>query len=196
MDIVMSRIKNGYLIRARTEKGNALVSSKILSNTDEYPHKQNWPKDRYPLAAPEAFLDFYSDDLWREIMPFCLTCGICTLGCPTCTCFRIVDESYKDQGERLTIWDSCQFRSYSRMAAGHNPRAKTIERIKNRILDKFAYSFLRYGRISCTGCGRCVASCPVHCSLPEAAAFISNGIKQRLSGSKLPNADHGSGIKK
>jgi len=179
MDIIMSRTKNGYLLQAITEKGHTILNNRILAETDEQPVKKEWSDQRYPLATPEAFLESYSVDIWRDVMKYCLTCGICTFGCPTCTCFHVADELYKNEGERVAVWDSCQFRSYSRMAAGHNPRARTFERIKNRIMDKFAYSFLRYGQISCTGCGRCVVSCPVKCSLPETATLISNTIKQK-----------------
>lgn len=184
MDVVFAKAENGYLFRTLTRKGEKIMDSKFLTDTTEVPKKKEWPKGRYAIASAEEFMEMYDDDVWKELSDICLTCGICTFSCPTCVCFLISDEKYKGKGERVTVWDSCQLTAYSRMAAGHNARKKAANRVRNRTLDKFAYSHLRHGTISCMGCGRCVMVCPIGRSFPQAAARVSEKIKKRKSRKK------------
>ena len=175
-DVVFDEIENGLIFQAITEKGEKLMQSKLLVETDAKPAKKDWDQDRYPVAPPEEILDTYDDDFWKELSDICLTCGSCTFECPTCTCFLISDEKHLGKGERVTVWDSCQNRSYSRMAGGHNPRNQNTDRVRNRTLDKFGYSFRKFGKISCVGCGRCVINCPLKRSFPHLANKLSQHI--------------------
>jgi ferredoxin len=81
------------------------------------------------------------------------------------------------QGERLRSWDSCMFYQYSLEASGHNPRPTRLDRYRNRVGHKFSYFPEKYdGQFSCTGCGRCVRSCPVSIDIRRAVA----GLKENL----------------
>lgn len=179
MDVVFAKSKDGYLFRALTTKGQEIVDSALLQDTADVPEKKQWPAGRYAIASAEEFMEMYDDDIWKELSDICLTCGICTFSCPTCVCFLIADEKHKGKGERVTVWDSCQLTAYSRMAGGHNARKKAANRVRNRTLDKFAYSKLRHGTISCTGCGRCAIVCPIGRSFPQAAARVSAKIEEK-----------------
>ncbi len=182
MDVVFAKTDDGYLFRTLTTKGEKIIDSQYLGETEEKPEKKEWPAGRYAIASAEEFMEMYDDDVWKDLSDICLTCGICTFSCPTCVCFLISDEKYKGKGERVTVWDSCQLTAYSRMAGGHNARKKAANRVRNRVLDKFAYSKLRHGMISCTGCGRCVIVCPIiGRSFPEAAARVSEKIRKQQS---------------
>lgn len=184
MDAVFTVVGNGYLFKALTEKGEKIVSSPLLRETSESPEKRAWEKGRFPVASPKQLFEMYDDDFWNETSDICLTCGVCTYVCPTCLCFLIADEKYRGHGERLTVWDSCQFASYSRMAGGHNPRKTNTDRVRNRTLDKFAYSAFKYGRISCTGCGRCASVCPLKRSYPSIAYALSERVARKKEGVK------------
>jgi formate hydrogenlyase subunit 6/NADH:ubiquinone oxidoreductase subunit I len=181
MDVVFAKTEHGYLFRALSKKGKQMLDSGLLKDTDEVPEQREWTAGRYAIASAEEFMEMYDDDVWKELSDICLTCGICTFSCPTCVCFLITDEQYKGAGERVTVWDSCQFSTYSRMAGGHNARKKAANRVRNRTLDKFAYSKIRHGAISCTGCGRCVTVCPIGRSFPQAAARVTEKVKRRKS---------------
>jgi ferredoxin len=66
------------------------------------------------------------------------------------------------KGERLRSWDSCMFYRYTLEASGHNPRPTKLERYRNRLGHKFCYIPEKFdGWIGCSGCGRCIRSCPV-----------------------------------
>jgi ferredoxin len=120
---------------------------------------------------------FEDRDYWREVAERCLSCGVCTFVCPTCYCFTITDEKQGMQGERLRSWDSCMFFQYTLEASGHNPRPTRLDRYRNRVGHKFSYFPEKYdGQFSCTGCGRCVRSCPVSIDIRRAVA----GLKENL----------------
>jgi len=179
MDVVFTRTEDGYLFQSLSEKGAPLLESEYLRATDDKPDKKEWPHGKYEIASPEEFMEMYDDGIWHELSDICLTCGICTYECPTCVCFLVADEKFKGKGERVTVWDSCQLQSYSRMAGGHDTRKTPASRVRNRTLDKFAYSHLRYGQISCTGCGRCVMVCPLKRSFPQLGTRVTERIRNK-----------------
>ena len=45
------------------------------------------------------------------------------------------------------------------VAGGENPRKVLGDRIKHRLMHKFAYFLDRYGIDMCVGCGRCMDTC-------------------------------------
>ncbi len=107
----------------------------------------------------------------------CLSCRICAYVCPTCRCFDVRDESVpSDNGhdtyERIRCWDSCAGEAYRRIAGGHNPRAAKGDRLRNRFFCKFYYYPEQYGPTACTGCGRCVDSCPVNIDITEILSHL------------------------
>jgi sulfhydrogenase subunit beta (sulfur reductase) len=105
----------------------------------------------------------YDSPVWEQEGKKCLSCGACTIVCPTCPCFNVVDETElgKPRGERVRTWDSCQFREYSLVAGGHNFREARAERLKLRFTHKLQSFVGQFGKPACTGCGRCIGTCPV-----------------------------------
>lgn len=179
MDVAMTRTEDGFLLKALTEKGENGIASRFLNDTKEVPEVRTWEKGKYPIPSPEELLALYDDEVWDELSDICLTCGACSFACPTCLCFLVSDEKHNGKGERVTVWDSCQFPSYSRMAGGHNDRKAIASRVRNRTLDKFAYSTNRYGTMSCMGCGRCVQVCPLKRSFPQIGARLLGRVRER-----------------
>ena len=54
------------------------------------------------------------------------------------------------------MWDSCMRVGYAEVAGGANPRKALGDRLRHRMMHKFAYFLDRYGIDMCVGCGRCV----------------------------------------
>jgi sulfhydrogenase subunit beta (sulfur reductase) len=126
---------------------------------------------RKKLDKVQAWLDaHFEDPLWEEKTFQCIGCGTCTFLCPTCHCFDIQDESVFDGGSRLKNWDGCQFSLFTLHTSGHNPRNVQPQRYRQRILHKYSIYPKKFGKILCTGCGRCVAHCPVNLSLYDVVA--------------------------
>jgi sulfhydrogenase subunit beta (sulfur reductase) len=103
--------------------------------------------------------DHFDDPIWQEISEACLGCGACAHVCSSCHCFDVVDEGDWRRGTRLRNWDSCAFGHFTAHASGHNPRPKQWNRYRQRIYHKFLYYPDKFGRLLCTGCGRCVDNC-------------------------------------
>ncbi len=105
----------------------------------------------------------WDSPVWEELGDKCLSCGACTLVCPTCPCFNVIDEINLKQteGERYRQWDSCMFREYSMVAGGHNFRESRAARLKLRFTHKLQSFVSKFGEPACVGCGRCIDTCPV-----------------------------------
>jgi ferredoxin len=102
---------------------------------------------------------------WDDITAACQGCGMCTYICPTCHCFEFRDVTENGVTGRYRCWDSCMFPRFTLHASGHNPRASRAGRYRQRVLHKYLYVMQNTGLIACTGCGRCVRSCPVGISI-------------------------------
>jgi sulfhydrogenase subunit beta (sulfur reductase) len=105
----------------------------------------------------------WSDPIWEELGEKCLSCGACTIVCPTCPCFTVLDEIQlnRTEGKRIRQWDSCMFREYSMVAGGHNFRESRAARLKLRFTHKLQAFVGKFGEPACVGCGRCIGACPV-----------------------------------
>ncbi len=126
---------------------------------------------RPKLDKVAPWLDAHLEDpIWDEKTFQCLGCGTCTFLCPTCHCFDIQDESVFDAGSRVKNWDGCQFSLFTLHTSGHNPRDSQPKRYRQRIYHKYSIYPEKFGKILCTGCGRCVAHCPVNLSLFDVVA--------------------------
>lgn len=102
--------------------------------------------------------------LWNEYNNRCISCGRCTTGCPTCTCYSVFDVAYDENpqcGERRRQRASCMIPGFSDMAGGHAFREHAGERLRYRALHKVNDYKARNGiEHMCVGCGRCDDHCP------------------------------------
>ena len=114
---------------------------------------------------------------WVKYTDICQGCGLCTFICPTCHCFEFKDVDENGSVCRYRNWDSCMFPKFTVHASGHNPRASIKERYRQRVLHKYSYIPKNFGYVSCTGCGRCIRSCPAGVNIRS----IVEGITEDLS---------------
>lgn len=180
-DVLLLPIAGGYAARAVTPEGEKLLSALPRATAEqegECAALLAAPPEPAPFAgptpdlraAPERFLKLFDDlEFWTDQSARCLSCGVCTYLCPVCSCFNITDENSGLKGKRLRTWDTCMSALYTLEGSGHNPRVSRAHRLRNRIGHKFCYHPREFpaagpeGRmeVSCTGCGRCIKSCPV-----------------------------------
>ena len=171
-DILAVDVDGGMLVSALTDKGKALLECPALAAaSDAHAAAADKAKSEADSRMPQApdlsasseslFALFGNADFWNAESAHCLSCGACTYLCPTCYCFTITDETNGIAGARLRSWDNCMSPLFTLEASGHNPRPNKAARLKNRVGHKFAYyPKLHDGRFSCSGCGRCIKSCP------------------------------------
>lgn len=99
---------------------------------------------------------------WQQVAERCLTCGNCTLVCPTCFCTHVEDASSLDGtiAARTRVWDTCFSVQYAEMHGG-NTRPSPAARYRQWLTHKLATWEDQFGMRGCVGCGRCIAWCPV-----------------------------------
>lgn len=174
MDILVTDIGHNLLIEGITKVGKELVATtKSLSNASsldagkakkigqaaakKITRQVNTEGIREKLQAI-----FEDKDYWQKVAAKCISCGVCTLLCPTCYCFDINDEQgQKGSGTRCRSLDSCSFDVYTKMPM-ENPRAEKWRRVRNKLCHKYEFYPMLFDEIACTGCGRCIRLCPVN----------------------------------
>jgi sulfhydrogenase subunit beta (sulfur reductase) len=173
MDVMIYTVDNGYQVRVFTEKGENITKGMVIIDNDSEPsgHYQS-ANPIYQIPEKESLPANFNDTFWDEMSERCLSCRICAYVCPTCRCFDVRDEPISNkngnsQFERIRCWDSCAGTIYRRIAGGHNPRSAKGERLRNRFFCKLYYYPEQYGPLACTGCGRCIESCPVNIDITE-----------------------------
>jgi len=110
---------------------------------------------------------------WDEVAARCLTCGNCTMVCPTCFCTTVEDvtDLQGEHVERYQRWDSCFTVDYSHIHGG-SVRNSTRSRYRQWMTHKLATWWDQFGSSGCVGCGRCITWCPVGIDLTEEARAI------------------------
>jgi sulfhydrogenase subunit beta (sulfur reductase) len=178
MDVSVIDTGDAYLMNPVSEKGFKIIGAlscfadiqekdealavKLASDAETM---MNEPFEADGLG--ERLTALFDEPVWDEISAKCINCGACTFSCPTCHCFDVQDEGRSVGGRRVRIWDSCMFPVFTMEASGHNPRALSRERVRQRVMHKYSYYPENYGEILCTGCGRCVMVCPVNLDIRE-----------------------------
>jgi len=176
-DLHLTDLGVAYSVDVGTEKGEKLLAqhSTAREATREDIGRLNralsekWPRFTYKLEfdsseLPSLMAMSYKSKLWDELGNKCLGCGQCTVVCPTCYCFNVVDAVSMDgkSGERKRIWDSCQLDEFARVGTGENFRKTLGQRQRHRFFRKGKYLPDMFGELGCVGCGRCARACLVH----------------------------------
>jgi sulfhydrogenase subunit beta (sulfur reductase) len=174
MDLMLTEVDGGFAVDVITEKGQALLPEITLA---DFSGRRPEPVRNAPVPFPpmDAWPPQFNDTYWQNMAERCLSCRVCAYVCPTCRCFDVRDEALPggQQYERIRCWDSCASESYRRIAGGHNPRAAKGDRLRNRFFCKFYAYPAQYGPVACTGCGRCIDSCPVNIDITEVLAAVA-----------------------
>ncbi len=110
---------------------------------------------------------------WDDVASRCLSCGNCTMVCPTCFCTTTEDvtDLTGETSERWRRWDSCFTLDHSYLHGG-SVRASTRARYRQWMTHKLATWIDQFGTSGCVGCGRCITWCPVGIDLTEEVAAI------------------------
>lgn len=178
-DLFLSDLGNDYLVLVGTSRGDDMVvMSHCLMQTptdadfEEYKRRSRARRDAYKVHLdledlPEILEMEYHSSVWDELGERCLSCGSCSMVCPTCYCFDVNDEVEfgSRKGQRIRSWDSCLLRTHALVAGGENFREERSSRVKFRYYHKQRGFVAEYGRPSCVGCGRCVDVCPAEINI-------------------------------
>lgn len=179
-DIELRELADGTLLAAgRTASGSAILDdigplpaadesqvAEAEARVSAGARRQTRHLDQHLIAAAAADSDGPG---WAEVAERCLTCGNCTLVCPTCFCTSVVDSTSLDSTEleRRERWDSCFALDFSYVHGGPI-RATASSRYRQWYLHKLVTWHQQFGESGCVGCGRCITWCPTGIDITEA----------------------------
>ncbi|GAA1835254.1 4Fe-4S dicluster domain-containing protein [Actinomadura chokoriensis] len=111
---------------------------------------------------------------WDDVAERCLSCGNCTMVCPTCFCTRVADTTdlTGDHAERWQLWDSCFDPDFSHLHGG-DVRSSAKSRYRQWLTHKLGTWHDQFGSSGCVGCGRCIVWCPVGIDLTVEVAALA-----------------------
>jgi ferredoxin len=110
---------------------------------------------------------------WEAIAQRCLSCGNCTMVCPTCFCTTVEDvtDLAGGEAERWRKWDSCFTLGFSYIHGG-SVRVSPKSRYRQWMTHKLASWQDQFGTAGCVGCGRCITWCPVGIDITEEVGIM------------------------
>jgi ferredoxin len=184
-DLVLTELTSPHrlVVEAGSDRGHAVLSrlpSLEATDTDlgaarrVAEHAVHMMPTRLPgseLPALLAGTDEHSH--WEVVAERCLSCGNCTLVCPTCFCSSFTDHTALDTDEavRRQSWASCFELEHSYLA-GRAVRATTAARYRQWLSHKLHTWPEQFGSLGCVGCGRCTTWCPAGIDLVEEAKAL------------------------
>jgi formate hydrogenlyase subunit 6/NADH:ubiquinone oxidoreductase subunit I len=197
-DLFLSDIGDHYLVLVGTSRGDDIITmaGALLQEPDAadyaaYKARSAARREAYRAHVelgdlPEILEMEYDSPIWEALGARCLSCGACSMVCPTCYCFDVRDEVdlAARSGRRVRVWDSCLFKGHAVVAGGENFRESRGARVKFRFYHKQRGFVAEYGRPSCVGCGRCATQCPAGIDITSVIAMIRG--QHDADGTRVP----------
>jgi len=171
-DLALTEVEDGVLVDAGSAAGRAIVERLPLrpaSSAEQYGAAATVAQVRARIGDPVPMAGLHDRLLaqldhprWAQVAERCITCGNCTLACPTCFCTTLTQRT--DLAGRTATtdrtWDSCFSPGFAKVAGG-SFRSRPRDRYRQWLTHKFATWVDQFGHYGCTGCGRCITWCPV-----------------------------------
>jgi formate hydrogenlyase subunit 6/NADH:ubiquinone oxidoreductase subunit I len=197
-DLLFTSLEDRYLVEVGSDLGENLIlfAADFFRPADS---EAKTKKEKAQEAALDTFVtriltdeiakvleENFDHPIWEEKAKDCIGCNGCTILCPTCTCFNVVEEATgESSGCRVRYWDSCQSDSFTRNANQQNPR-DAVARVRYRVYDKFKYIDEKFHMKGCNGCGRCINVCPAAIDVVEIInLFAEESGQQEASKGKM-----------
>jgi sulfhydrogenase subunit beta (sulfur reductase) len=130
-----------------------------------------------PAGIRDVLVGARESPHWDDVASRCLTCGNCTLVCPTCFCTTTEDVSdlTGEHAERWRRWDSCFDLDFSYIHGG-SIRSSGASRYRQWMTHKLSTWHEQFGSSGCVGCGRCIVWCPVGIDITAEAATLAGAV--------------------
>jgi ferredoxin len=186
-DVALSELGTGQGTRFLVEAGSAAGQDVVagLGLSDAAPEDIGEAEANAQAAAAAQTRGIETDGLaadirgvpdhprWDDVAARCLNCTNCTMVCPTCFCSTTVEVSdlAGERSERQQRWDSCFNIGFSYLHGGA-VRESGRSRYRQWLTHKLSTWTDQFGELGCTGCGRCIAWCPVGIDITEEAAHL------------------------
>jgi len=185
-DLALTELLDGehrFLVRIGSRRGAEVMSELESSTAEEADLRrreqivtgsaQRMGRELDTTGLKELLQDSLEHPRWDEVAERCLTCGNCTMVCPTCFCTTVEDvtDLTGEQAERWRSWDTCFSLDHSYVHGG-SVRPTGRSRYRQWLTHKLGTWWDQFGTSGCVGCGRCIAWCPVGIDITEEAAAL------------------------
>ncbi len=177
-DLALTELRGGFVIQVGSPRGQALLRHlPVRAPTDSELElaELKLSRAREQMGRhldTEGLQKLLETNLehpeWDEVAMRCLSCGNCTMVCPTCFCCTVTDSTHLHEEEvrRVRYWESCYTHQYTYTTMG--PERNTIRgRYRHWLRHKLGTWWEQFGTSGCVGCGRCITWCPVGIDLTE-----------------------------
>jgi ferredoxin len=163
-DLFLQKVEGGFAVTSGSPCGDELFEElkdflvECEWNIAEDPRRFfGQPSSKKLLPEIDATLPE-----WQKFAEGCLGCGACSVSCPTCYCFDVLEFGEMDgnSAERMRQSDNCLFKSHSQVAGGMSFNKDRAARFRYRYRHKYRGFGALKGIPSCVGCGRCRVACP------------------------------------
>jgi sulfhydrogenase subunit beta (sulfur reductase) len=182
-DLALTGITSGFLLESGSKAGEQIIQQLQPGLADQ--SQQQQAADLCQACAgsqSRSLADGPLTDLltthrehphWQAVADRCLSCGNCTMVCPTCFCHTVeeIPDLSGESSERFRIWDSC-FNPEHGYIHGKNMRPTTRERYRMWMTHKLTTWHQQFDSSGCVGCGRCITWCPVGIDITEEVAML------------------------
>jgi ferredoxin len=191
-DLALTEINNDgesyFVTEVGSEKGDKLLKALSLTQASEQTLGQKElilesAKSKMGRKLPiksltDSLSNQFDNPYWDEIAGKCLSCGNCTMVCPTCFCVDFRDETnlIGEMAVRLRHWDSCYNTDFSYIHGG-SIRSSGKSRYRQWLMHKLSFWNDQFDVLGCVGCGRCITWCPVGIDITEEASRICSQSK-------------------
>ncbi|MBT5337990.1 4Fe-4S dicluster domain-containing protein, partial [Candidatus Falkowbacteria bacterium] len=170
-DVFVERQKSGNLILfSGSEKGQQLLEKSKIEDYENIEFAGFIPEHGpNPLIEQKklAILNNPDHPLWDKLAKICLSCGKCSIHCPTCFCFDQKDKVEFDQVVKTRQWTTCFYPKFSEITGGN----KELDSVKKKLYFWYYHKFVRipdeFDYYGCVSCMRCYKTCPVEINIAE-----------------------------
>jgi formate hydrogenlyase subunit 6/NADH:ubiquinone oxidoreductase subunit I len=177
-DLYLTDLEDRYFVAINSNRGfNALQRIKASDLTEQ--DNNDYLKARKRIAGEFEPLEIHNlpnlmdiefeSQVWKKWAEKCMSCGSCSMVCPTCYCYG-VEERVSMSGEEGTKTKqlySCNFLDFAAVAGGHNFRPDRETRLKYRYYHQHRGFVEAYEEPLCVGCYRCGRTCLAGINPPD-----------------------------
>lgn len=177
-DLALTELREGFIIDIGSERGDQFAgqlplrdptSAEVeLANLKMTRAREHMGRSLNTVGLKKVLEEGVNHPYWDEMARRCLSCGNCTMVCPTCFCSTVSDSTdlANQHVERNREWASCFTHQFTYTVSG--PGRDSIRgRYRQWLRHKLSTWHDQFGTSGCVGCGRCITWCPVGIDLTE-----------------------------
>ncbi|MGW8257430.1 MAG: 4Fe-4S dicluster domain-containing protein [Thermoguttaceae bacterium] len=195
-DLALTELREGFLFEVGTNRG-AAIAEKLpirspsgaeleLADLKLQRAREHMGRELNTEGLKELLDQCVEFPEWNDVAQHCLSCGNCTMVCPTCFCCTVTDTTDLS-GEKVTRtrqWESCYTHQFTYTPSG--PDRNSIRgRYRHWMRHKLSTWWDQFGMSGCVGCGRCITWCPVGIDLTEQAQILREASVKHLRTSTI-----------